>query len=91
MQINNAFNTVAKIADYTKKQVDIYRQFPSKKQEVVKSLSDIFMDVNCWGKVISENEFSSAFKQKLGKGRMVALKKLLKNLDNEHYSQVNFN
>lgn len=83
-------NTVMKIADYAKKHIDIYRQFPSKKDIVIENLSVVFMDIDCWGKVVKDNKFSSAFKQKMGRGRMAALKKLLNSMDKEHYSQVSF-
>lgn len=91
MSQNNELNTVIKIADYAKKHVDIYRRFPSKKSDVIEQLSIVFMDEDCWSVVISENKFSTTFKQKMGKGRMEALKKLLNSLDNSHYSQVDFN
>lgn len=90
MSNENKLDTVASISDYTKRWVDIYRQFPSRKSEVVEKLEVVFMEDDCWGKVIKENRFSAAFRQKMGRGRMQALNKLLNGMDKEHYSQVSF-
>ena len=85
------FGTVAEIADFVKEQVEVYRKFPAKKDEVVEALRPIFsIDFDPWKTVIDGGEFLSAFKSSLGKKRMGFLKELLYTLDEATYQKVDF-
>lgn len=87
----NNFSTVKEIIEYVKPLTQQYRQFPSKKKEIINKLRPIFgSDSDKWGLVIEYNRFVTSFHDSLGKKRRLALKKLLLELDNSHYKDVDF-
>lgn len=88
--INN-FSTVKEITEYVKPLTQQYRQYPSRKSEIVEKLEPIFgHDSVKWGVVIEYNKLVTSFHDSLGKKRRIALKKLLMELDYSHYKDVDF-
>ncbi len=83
--------TVNGIVSYVKPLVAQYVQFPSKKSEVVDKLRLVF-DINSlvWPRVIQLNKLTATFHDKLGKKGRFALRKLLLELDRNHYKDVDF-
>lgn len=87
----NNFSTVKEITEYVKPLTQQYRQYPSKKSEIVNKLEPIFgSSSDKWGLVIEYNKFVTSFHDSLGKKRRLALKKLLLELDYAHYKDVDF-
>jgi len=85
------FKTVEQISNYVKTKVQVYRQYPSKKELVVKELRVIFdADAEPWKVVIDEGTFRETFARKLGKGGMKALNKLLLELNHKMYKDIDF-
>jgi len=84
-------NTVVKIANFTKKEVKVYRQDKEKKDIVIGRLAPLFSsDVEGWKLVIDMGKFRSGFTRILGKGGMKALKELLCDFDNKKYNKIDF-
>lgn len=82
-------NTVEKVANYVKQQIDLYRKFPDKEQEVIDALTPVFeINSECWPIVIDAGKFRVTFSSKLGKGGMLNLKKMLLIIDEEHYQHI---
>lgn len=91
MNDNNSFSTVKEIVAYVKPLTQKFRQYPSKKSEIVCMLEPIFgSESNAWGVVIEYNKFVTSFHDALGKKGRIALKKLLYELDYSHYKEVEF-
>ena len=85
------FNTVEKIARFTKLQVTTYRNYPSKKAEIAKILAPIFSeDAEGWKIVLDMGKFRNGFTRVLGVKGMRALKKLLYVVDETKYKAVDF-
>jgi hypothetical protein len=79
-------NTVEKIANYTKQQISIYSQYPSKKLEVAEALSPIFSDTaEGWKLVVDAGRFRNGFTRVLGKRGMRNLKKILYVIDSNKW------
>ena len=71
-------DTVEKIAKFTKQQVNIYTQYPSKKEKVAQALTPIFSDSAAgWRLLVNAGEFRSGFTRVLGKNGMKNLKTIL--------------
>jgi len=88
---NLEFDTINKIAQFTKEKVKIYREDTLRKEEVLKELSIIFSrKTDAWKKVVDMNSFKKSFTRTLGRGGMQALKILLCELDEEKYKRYNF-
>jgi len=88
---NLEFNTIDKIAQFTKKKVKIYREDMSKEKEVLKELSIVFSkEAEAWKKVVEMGKFRKSFTRVLGSGGMEALKILLCKLDEDKYKKYNF-
>lgn len=86
-----AFTNIKDIVAYVKPLTQKYRRFPSQKQEIIEQLKPIFQkDAEAWGLVIEYNKFVASFHDALGKRGRNALKKLLYELDYEHYKEVDF-
>jgi len=86
-----ALDTVKEIAQYTKDKVQIYRQYQSKKEEIVEDLALIFSEeANGWKVVIDMGKFRDGFTRVLGVRGMRALKKLLYELDKTKYQEIDF-
>ena len=84
-------NTVEKIARFTKLHVTTYRNYPSKKAEVVKILAPVFAEeAEGWKIVLDMGKFRNGFTRVLGVKGMRALKKLLYTLDDTKYKSVDF-
>ena len=84
-------DTVAKIAQYTKIKVTIYRQYPSKKKEIVEELVPLFSEeAEGWKIVIDMGKFRNGFTRVLGVRGMKALMKLLYELDKTKYQEIDF-
>jgi len=84
-------NTVEKIAQYTKGRVQTYRQYQSKKLEIIEDLKFLFAsEAEGWKVVIDMGKFRNGFTRVLGINRMKALKKLLYELDNKMYQEIDF-
>lgn len=87
----SSFSTVKEITEYVKPLTQQYRQYPSKKDEILNKLEPIFgNNSDKWGLVIEYNKFVTSFHDSLGKKRRLALKKLLLELDYSHYKDVDF-
>ena len=85
------YNTVEKIARYTKEKVMIYRQYQAKKSTVIEELVPLFAeDAEGWKKVIDMGKFRNGFSRVLGVRGMKALKKLLNELDGAKYQGIDF-
>jgi len=86
------FSTMKEIIAFVKPLMQCYRQFPSKKDEVVGNLRPIFSaEANeVWGLVIEYNKFTASFHSALGKKGRRSLKKILYELDYDHYKDVDF-
>lgn len=88
---DNDFSTVEKIIKYVEPLVNTYRQFPSKKDSIVKQLDVIFNTKSPYlYKVVIDSAFVATFRAKMGLKRMRALKKLLYAIDKDYYSNVDF-
>ena len=75
-------DTVEKIAKLTKQQVNIYTQYPSKKEKVAQALKPIFSDSAAgWRLVVNAGEFRPGFTRVLGKNGMRNFKKILYVID----------
>ena len=84
-------NTIKQISSYTKKQVITFRNYPDKKDEVVENLKNVFSaDSESWKRVIDENKFRETFSKDLGKRNLKVLRRLLLELDEQHYISVDF-
>ncbi len=87
----DTFSTIKEIIDYVKPRTEQFKQYPSKKSKIIEELRPIFQeDATPWGLVIEYNKFVPSFRDALGKKRRVALKKLLYELDYNHYKDVDF-
>ena len=87
----STLNTVVKIAKFTKKEVQGYRQDKEKKDIVTERLAPLFSsDADGWKRVIDMGKFRSGFTRILGKGGMKALKELLCDFDNKKYNKIDF-
>jgi hypothetical protein len=83
--------TVEKIAEFTKKKVEIYRQYPEKKDIIIGELAPLFSSkAEGWKVVLDTGKFRKGFTRVLGVGRMKALKKLLCELDRNKYQKCDF-
>jgi hypothetical protein len=88
---NLKFDTIAKIALFTKKKVQIFREDISKKEEVLKELSIIFSEeAEAWKKVVEMGKFRKSFTRVLGSAGMEALRVLLCELDEKKYKSYHF-
>ena len=75
-------DTVEKIAKFTKQKVNIFTQYPSKKEDMAQVLGPIFRDnADGWKLVVNAGEFRSGFSRVLGKNGMKNLKKILYVID----------
>lgn len=85
------FSTVEKVVNYVRPKIDAYRQFPSKKELVIKELTVVF-DIEAEGLavVVKDGRFVESFYRKMGKGRMRALKRLLYVINADYYKQIDF-
>ena len=87
----NDFSTVEKVVNYVRPRIDIFRQFPSKKDSVVAELRCVFeTDAKGTAVVVKDGKFVESFFRKMGKGRMRALKKVLYVINPEYYRQIDF-
>jgi hypothetical protein len=87
----NSLKTVANIAKFVKQKVQAFRKFPSKKAQVISELMVVFaIDSEPWAVVIDEGKFRESFVRIMGKSGMRSLKKLLLELDSNHYSEIDF-
>ena len=85
------FNTVKTIAQYTKDKVQVYRQYQSRKKEVIEELAPLFNEeAEGWKVVIDMGKFRNGFTRVLGVRGMKALKKLLYELDKTKYQEIDF-
>ena len=85
------FTTIPQIIAYVKPLVLEYRKYPSKKADIVDKLQPIFSaEAEVWSVIIDLNVFKTTFREGLGKRSMSALKKLLYELDYEHYKNIEF-
>lgn len=88
---NFSFRTVKDVLDYVKPILDCYKRFPSRKQNCIQQLRIVFDESStAWGIVIAYNSLVSSFHSGLGKNRRRALKKLLLEIDKDHYQDVDF-
>lgn len=86
-----SFNTIKDVIAYVKPLTQEYRQYPSRKDEIIEKLRAVFQDdAGVWGRVIEYNKFVTSFHDALGKKGRIALKKLLYDLDYSHYKNVDF-
>lgn len=86
-----SLKSVNQIAKFTKEQIQIYRNYPMKKKEVITALAPIFAaDKDAWKIVIDTGRFRNGFTHILGINRMKALKKLLYELDVNMYKLIDF-
>jgi hypothetical protein len=84
-------DTVEKIAQYTKDKVRIYRQYQSKKKNVVEELALLFAEeAEGWKVVVDMGKFRNGFTRVLGVRGMKAHKKLLYELDQTKYQEIDF-
>ena len=90
MNVSN-FKTVKEIAEFTKKKVDTYIQYPEKKDTVIEELAPLFSSgAEGWKVVIHTGKFRKGFTRVLGVGRIKALRKLLYELDRKKYQRCDF-
>ena len=88
---DNDFSTVEKIIKYVEPLVNTYRQFPPKKDSMVKQLDVIFNTKSPYlHKVVIDSTFVATFRAKMGSKRMSALKKLLYEINKDYYSTIDF-
>lgn len=88
---SNDITTIKQIIKYVKPLTSEFRQYPARKEQIIKKLQPIFgKDSDKWALVIEYNKFVTSFHNSLGKKGRVALKKLLIELDYEHYKDVDF-
>ena len=81
-------DTVEKIAKYTKNQVSIYTQYPSKKEAVAEALEPIFSEsAEGWKLLVDAGNFRSGFTRVLGKNGMKNIKKILYTIDSEKWHE----
>lgn len=86
-----AFSTIKDITAYVKPLTQEYRKYPSRKDTIISKLQTVFSsDSNVWGRIIEYNKFVASFHDALGKKGRIALKKLLFELDYDHYKDVDF-
>ena len=84
-------DTVAKVAKYTKQKCLIYRQYPSRKESVVAELAPLFSEeAEGWKLVVDMGRFRNGFTRILGVNGMKALKRLLLDLDQRKYQEIDF-
>jgi hypothetical protein len=84
-------NSVSEVTQKVKGIIRVYRDDPSKKQQVIEMLRPLFStNSEAKKKIIIDNEFRAGFRQRLGKRNMSVLKTLLLILDNDHYKNVIF-
>jgi len=91
--VNNTlhFSSVSEITQRVKRIIQVYREDPSKRQQVIEMLRPIFSaDSEAKKIIIYKNEFRTVFVQRLGKKGMSVLRELLLTLDNDHYKSVDF-
>ena len=85
------FDTVSKIAQYVKRKVTIYRQYPSKLNDITEELKSLFSDeAEGWKVVIDMGKFRNGFTRVLGVRGMKALRKILYELDKAKYKEIDF-
>lgn len=86
-----SLTTVDKVASYVKTQIDIYRRFPSKKEDIVIALTPVFeLQSECWPLILDAGRFRVTFRRKMGKNGMKHLRRILLIIDKEHYQDVEF-
>ena len=84
-------NTVVKIAKFTKKAVQTYRQDKEEKATVIAELTPLFAaSAMGWKLVVDMGKFRNGFTRILGIGGMKALKELLYELDKKKYQKIDF-
>ena len=85
------FDTIAKIAQFSKNIVKKFQIDTTKKEQALNDLSKVFSrDVDGWEKVVYMNSFRKSFTRTLGKVNMEVLQILLCELDGEKYNGYNF-
>ena len=85
------FKKIGDVIEYVKPLIEQYAKYPSKKNDIVEQLKPVFeANSQDWGLVIQFNKFVPYFHDSLGKKRRRALKKLLYEIDYNHYKDIDF-
>ena len=89
---SNQLKTVAQVSAFVKKHVQVYQNFPSKKDIVLTELNKVFNvdDSDVWQIIISEGRFLPSFKAAVGKRKRKTLLKLSKSFSPGTFPSVDF-
>ena len=83
------FTTAGNISKYVKKRIDRFRNDPSKKDEVVNELKEVFSNDSPYRiKVLDGNEFVVVFRNILGKKRLLKLMIILNEIDPKRFKEI---
>ena len=85
------FNTVDKIALFTKEAIQVYIHDQDEKGNIIKKLAPLYSSgAEGWKLVVEMGKFKKSFTRVLGIKRMKALKKILLEIERNKYSKIDF-
>lgn len=79
------YSTVNELSKYVKDVIDSHWRLETTEEEMISSISEIFLDVHNRELAFRGNSFSATFERKLGVKRTSLLKELLTRIDSKKY------
>lgn len=79
------YNTVNELSKDVKDIIDSHWRLETTEEEMIQSISSIFLDVHNRELAFRGNCFSATFERKLGMKRTILLKELLSKIDSKKY------